>query len=127
MKDKEDSFYEMRSVTFFVVTILAAGFIVIFGVCISLFFFGFQPQSIPFVSGYLEAKSVKFHVGCSGSTEDVGACISKALDVCGRQKNGEQTLYIKQISVHGENEPIDVFFRCEADSHDSITGAEQHS
>lgn len=127
MKDKESSYYEMRVVTFYVVTILAAGFIVIFGVCISLFFFGFQPQSIPFVSEYLEAKSIKFHVGCSGSTEDAAACISKALDICGRQKNGAQTLYIKQISPHGENEPIDVFFRCEAGSHSSITGAKHYS
>ena len=108
----KNSFYETRAITLIVISILVSGFVAIFGFCVSLLFFGLQPQTVPILSTYLEAKSVIFHVGCSGSTEDTSACLAKAFRICGLQKNGAQTLYIKRVTSREQNGPVDVAFFC---------------
>ncbi|WP_321907861.1 hypothetical protein [Paraburkholderia sp. J11-2] len=111
----KSSFYDTKMITFAIISILASGFLIVFGFCASLLFFGFQPQTVPILSSFLEAKSITFHVGCSGATEDTSACLAKAFDICGRQNKGAQTLYIKKIAFQAENGPVDVAFLCGAD------------
>lgn len=116
MDAAKTTYYEEKNITVAVMWMIAAGFIFIFGSCAALLYLGFQPQFAPVLNGYLATKTVTYHVGCSGSTQDASACLAKALDTCGRKKNGTQTLYVRKISSSGEGKPVEIAFMCEQDA-----------
>ncbi|WP_156954357.1 hypothetical protein [Paraburkholderia acidipaludis] len=99
MDAAKTTYYEERNITVAVMWMIAAGFVFIFGSCAALLYLGFQPQFTPVLNGYLATKTVTYHVGCSGSTQDASACLAKALDTCGRKKKWHSNALCKKNLV----------------------------